>query len=187
MPNVFLVCDQPVLLRGFQRVLGDGGFTVTEPVFGMDLSPGMDLILMDAGGDGTLARIRELHRRAPDCPIVLWSDPLPQELIFTTLECGVRGTLLRSSRPDQLLESLRRVAAGELQIGFGAGNLRGRSVSLTPREREIVTHLRRGIRNKQIADEMGITEGTVKIYLFRLFQKMGVKTRFELARCGLRD
>src|ERR1700683_1655436 len=59
-----------------------------------------------------------------------------------------------------------------------------RRVSLTPREREIVSFLRQGMRNKQIAGEMGITEGTVKIYLFRLFHKLGVRNRFELARCG---
>jgi two-component system nitrate/nitrite response regulator NarL len=174
--------DQPVLLRGFERVLFDGGFSVTT---GQEPGPGADLILLDAGVDLTLTRIRELHRRAPQCPMVLWTDPLPQDLVFKTLECGVRGTVPRSSKPEQLLESLRRVAAGELQIGFGTGQSARRAVSLTPREREIIEHLRRGIRNKQIADEMGITEGTVKIYLFRLFQKMGVKTRFELARCGL--
>ena len=43
------------------------------------------------------------------------------------------------------------------------------------------------MRNKQIAGEMGITEGTVKIYLFRLFHKLGVRNRFELARCGTED
>jgi hypothetical protein len=44
--------------------------------------------------------------------------------------------------------------------------------------------LRQGLRNKQIAAEMGITEGTVKIYLFRLFHKLNVRNRFELARCN---
>ena len=80
-----------------------------------------------------------------------------------------------------------RWLAGELQIGFGAardGAQPRRKISLTPREREIVSLLRQGMRNKQIAGEMGITEGTVKIYLFRLFHKLGVRNRFELARCG---
>ena len=47
--------------------------------------------------------------------------------------------------------------------------------------------LRQGLRNKQIATEMGITEGTVKIYLFRLFHKLDVRNRFELAKCGVID
>ena len=47
--------------------------------------------------------------------------------------------------------------------------------------------LRQGLRNKEIATEMHITEGTVKIYLFRLFQKVGVRNRFELASCQISD
>jgi len=82
------------------------------------------------------------------------------------------------------------VAGGEMQIGFAAtreATPARRRVTLTPREREIVLLLRRGLRNKQIANEMGITEGTVKIYLFRLFHKLDVRNRFELARCGAVD
>jgi DNA-binding NarL/FixJ family response regulator len=107
--------------------------------------------------------------------------------MFKTLEYGVRGIVQRNAQPEQLVESLRKVVAGELQIGFGTardGAQPHRKVSLTPREREIVSLLRQGMRNKQIAGEMGITEGTVKIYLFRLFHKLGVRNRFELARCG---
>ena len=76
-------------------------------------------------------------------------------------------------------------------IGFGATSSDAapprRRVALTPREREIVSYLRQGMRNKQIAGEMGITEGTVKIYLFRLFHKLDVRNRFELAQCGATD
>jgi DNA-binding NarL/FixJ family response regulator len=111
--------------------------------------------------------------------------------MFKTLEFGVRGIVQRNVQPEQLVESLRKVAAGELQIGFGVRNSESpqprHGVSLTPREREIVAFLRQGMRNKQIAGEMGITEGTVKIYLFRLFHKLGVRNRFELARCGTVD
>jgi DNA-binding NarL/FixJ family response regulator len=102
----------------------------------------------------------------------------------------VRGIVERSSSAEHLADSLRRVAGGEMQIGF-AGTRENmpsrRRVSLTPREREIVGLLRQGLRNKQIAVEMGITEGTVKIYLFRLFHKLDVRNRFELAQCGATD
>jgi DNA-binding NarL/FixJ family response regulator len=77
-----------------------------------------------------------------------------------------------------------------MQIGFASprdGAPARRQVSLTPREREIVVRLRQGLRNKQIASEMNITEGTVKIYLFRLFHKLGVRNRFELASYGGMD
>ena len=74
-----------------------------------------------------------------------------------------------------------------MQIGFAASRDNApmkRQVSLTPREREIVMLLRQGLRNKQIAAEMSITEGTVRISLVRLFHKMGVRTRVDLASYG---
>ena len=196
MSKVFLISDQPVLLLGFEHVLGKRGFEIAgvsataafpSPQEG---GAGHELILLDITAGLTFADLGELHNRAPESPVVLWSDNLPLELTFKTLEFGVRGIVQRNSHPDQLAESLRKVASGELQIGFGAPRdmtQPKRKVSLTPREREIVALLRQGMRNKQIAGEMGITEGTVKIYLFRLFHKLGVKNRFELARCGLLD
>jgi len=122
--------------------------------------------------------------------VVLWAESMPLDMVLRALEFGVRGIVERSSSPEHLADSLRRVAGGEMQIGFAATRESmppRRRVSLTPREREIVMLLRQGLRNKQIATEMGITEGTVKIYLFRLFHKLDVRNRFELARCGAVD
>ena len=196
MSKVFLISDQPVLLRGFEHVLTGNGFAIagscTAGVFANELAPDSvpDVLLLDITAGLTFADLSTLHSCAPDTPVVLWADALPLELMFKTLEYGVRGVVQRNVRPEQLVDSLRKVAAGELQIGFGVRNETAKqrhSVSLTPREREIVSFLRQGMRNKQIAGEMGITEGTVKIYLFRLFHKLGVRNRFELARCGSLD
>jgi two-component system nitrate/nitrite response regulator NarL len=194
--KIFLISDQPVLLLGFEHVLIGRGFTIAGLSATAALPPLTDgsarpeIILLDITAGLTFADLSELHSRAPESPVVLWSDNLPLELTFKTLEFGVRGIVQRNSNPDQLAESLRKVAGGELQIGFGMPREVAqprRKVSLTPREREIVTLLRQGMRNKQIAGEMSITEGTVKIYLFRLFHKLGVRNRFELARCGILD
>jgi len=204
VPKVFLLSDQPVLLVGFEHVLLDHGFEIVgrcqASEFAGVLRSGAaadgvksdnakpDAILLDITAGLTFTSLGEMHECVPGCPVVLWADALPLELMFKTLEYGVRGIVQRNALPEQLVDSLRKVVAGELQIGFGAardGAQPRRKVSLTPREREIVALLRQGLRNKQIAGEMGITEGTVKIYLFRLFHKLGVRNRFELARCGI--
>ncbi len=197
MPKVFLLSDQPVLLCGFETVLSSRGFEIIGSCqaasFAEWVTAGVhpDVLLLDITAGLTFADLSQLNSSVPDCPVVLWADALPLELMFKTLEYGVRGIVQRNVRPEQLVESLRKVAAGELQIGFGATSSDAapprRRVALTPREREIVSFLRLGMRNKQIAGEMGITEGTVKIYLFRLFHKLGVRNRFELARCGTDD
>jgi DNA-binding NarL/FixJ family response regulator len=192
--KVLLVSDQPVLLGGFQEVLGSRGFetTICEPAALADADPNSppDLILMDLTADLTFGDLTDVSNRLPGCPVVLWSESMPLDTVFRALEFGVRGIVERSSTADHLADSLRRVAGGEMQIGFAATRESApqrRRVTLTPRERQIVTLLRQGLRNKQIAVEMGITEGTVKIYLFRLFHKMDVRNRFELARCGAID
>ncbi len=193
MSRVFLLSDQPVLLRGFEYVLTSSGLEIAgsceAALFAeaIESTRKPDAVLLDITSGLTFADLSELHGRIPDCPVVLWADALPLDLMFKTLEFGVRGIVQRNVRPEQLVESVRKVLAGELQIGFGVPGEPAqarRGVSLTPREREIVSYLRQGMRNKQIAGEMGITEGTVKIYLFRLFHKLGVRNRFELARCA---
>jgi len=180
---------------GFESALKPRGFEVATALSenGRPASveaAGADIALLDITAGLTFGNLTEIHARIPECPVVLWADNLPLDLIFRTLELGVRGIVSRTSTPEQLAESLQRVASGEMQIGFQAQRespAPKRQVSLTPREREIVMRLRQGLRNKQIAAEMNITEGTVKIYLFRLFHKLGVRNRFELARCGAVD
>ena len=195
MSKVLLVSDQPVLLGGFQQVLGSRGFEVAVcspsslPVETISGSA-PDLILMDITAGLTFGDLTEVNGQFPGCPVVLWAESMPLDMVFRALEFGVRGIVERSSSAEHLADSLRRVAGGEMQIGFAASRETvppRRRVSLTPREREIVALLRQGLRNKQIASEMSITEGTVKIYLFRLFHKLGVRNRFELARCGALD
>lgn len=197
MSKIFLVSDQPVLLRGFEHVLNSSGFEIVgscqagEFPAALEAAPRPDAVLLDITSGLTFADLGELHSHVPECPVVLWADALPLDLMFKTLEFGVRGIVQRQVQPVQLVDSVRKVLAGELQIGFGVPGEQPqqtrRGVSLTPRERELLSFLRQGMRNKQIAHEMGITEGTVKIYLFRLFHKLGVRNRFDLARCATGD
>ncbi|HXE64479.1 MAG TPA: response regulator transcription factor [Bryobacteraceae bacterium] len=194
MPKVLLVSDQPVLVGGFQEVLECRGFDVIvgDPVSLPSEKDGVapDLVLLDLTAGLTFGNLTELSGHLPGCPVVLWAEAMPLDTVFRALEFGVRGIVERSSSAEHLADSLRRVAGGEMQIGFAATREAvpaRRRVTLTPREREIVLLLRRGLRNKQIANEMGITEGTVKIYLFRLFHKLDVRNRFELARSGAVD
>lgn len=196
MSTVILVSDQPVLLCGLTHVLERSGFEIAACCEAGELRgsvpPGkrIEVVMLDVTAGLTFGHLTEIHASIPRCPVVLWADTLPLELVFKTLEFGVRGIIKRTSVPDHVSESLRRVASGEMQIGFGAQQQSPtprKQAALTPREREIVGRLQQGLRNKQIAAEMNITEGTVKIYLFRLFHKMGVRNRLELARCGVPD
>ena len=91
--------------------------------------------------------------------------------------------------PELLLECIHKVHGGELWFeksltdGLAATN----RIALTRREGQLVTLLSQGRKNKEIASLLMITEGTVKVYLSKLYDKLGVKDRFELALYGLKN
>jgi len=88
-----------------------------------------------------------------------------------------------------LLECLELVERGgswiDPEIGERIADLANRfdshGPSLAPRERELIRCVARGLRNREIAEQLGVTEGTVKVYLHAVFDKLGVKNRTELA------
>jgi DNA-binding CsgD family transcriptional regulator len=106
-----------------------------------------------------------------------------------TMGLGVRG-ILRKTLPTELqVKCLQKVQAGELwfEKALTDSFLCARRVALTPREGQLVSLLSQGLKNKEIATTLMISEGTVKVYFSRLFQKVGVKDRFELALFGLKN
>jgi DNA-binding NarL/FixJ family response regulator len=102
---------------------------------------------------------------------------------------GVRGIVRKTLPAETLIECLRKVHQGELwfEKSLTDSMLSARKVTLTRREGQLVTLLSQGLKNKEIATVLCVSENTVKVYLSRLFQKVGVKDRFELALYGLRN
>lgn len=193
--RILLCSDEPILGRGIEEVLSRVEGFESEPscrtVAGMmkQLEGGApDLLLLDLTGEVTCALLCELKRRHPDMKIVLWAHAISTESAVQALELGIRG-ILRKTLPTELqVKCLRKVQAGELwfEKTFTDGILAGRHAALTPREDQLLDLLIQGLRNKEIAAAMWIEEGTVKFLLSRLFQKLGVKDRFELALFGLK-
>ena len=130
MSKILVLSDQPVLRQGLAHVLERQGFEIAHG----GVKP--DLILLDITAGLTIGSVSDVRARIPECPVVLWSDTLPLDYVFRTLEMGVRGIVQRTAQPDSLGSTLKKVAGGEMQIGFGPGNQSAqlrRQVSLTPR------------------------------------------------------
>jgi DNA-binding NarL/FixJ family response regulator len=147
-----------------------------------------DLVLMDLSPEITFAVLTEMKHATTNCKIVLWVTSISTELAFQAMGLGVRG-ILRKTLPTELqVKCLQKVQAGELwfEKALTDSFLCARRVALTQREGQLVSLLSQGLKNKEIATLM-ISEGTVKVYLSRLFQKVGVKDRFELALFGLKN
>jgi DNA-binding NarL/FixJ family response regulator len=119
---------------------------------------------------------------------VLWANELSEADALRALQLGIRGILKKTAPPQVLIECMREVAAGKIWMEDSSqivGFLQRRQTSrLTPREREVVRLVCQGLKNKQIAANLGITPGTVKVHLMHIFEKTGLKDRFALAVHG---
>jgi two-component system, NarL family, nitrate/nitrite response regulator NarL len=148
-----------------------------------------DVILMSVDGQLDWALLHLLHRESPASRVVLWLHEIAAESAYRAKEWGVRGILRKSLPADMILKCIRRVSEGELwfEKTLTETFLSGRTVRVSRRENQLITLVSQGLKNKEIASEMEISEGTVKVYLSRLFEKVGVRDRFELALFGLRS
>lgn len=132
--------------------------------------------------------LRQLRELAPGCRVVIWAHSIPREVAHQAMELGVRGILPRTCATELLLKCLQKVHQGELWFDkeLTASHLTCSRIALTPRQSQLVRLVAEGRKNKEIASELSITEGTVKVYLSRLYEKLGTKSRFELAQLGIR-
>jgi DNA-binding NarL/FixJ family response regulator len=147
-----------------------------------------DIVLMDLTPDVTFQALGALRRAAPESKLVLWVNTISTELACHCMGLGIHGILRRTLPIELQLRCLSRVAAGEFWFEkaltdpiFGQ-----QPAALTPREDQLVALLAQGMKNKEMGAAMGISESAVKAYLSRVFQKVGVKDRFELALYGLK-
>jgi two-component system nitrate/nitrite response regulator NarL len=152
-----------------------------------------DVTMPAPDGVETLKRLRQSGDQRP---VVLLTAHIDDQRLAEAIAAGVNGILSKDGAEDVLAEALEKVMAGETVI---APDLMARAKAqaerrsqpspfavLTPRERTIVALAMRGTRNREIAAELGITEGTVKVYLHALYQKLGVDNRTELAVLALK-
>jgi DNA-binding NarL/FixJ family response regulator len=196
MPSVLLSTDEPVLAQGLTRVLSE------SPALQFcgwcskltDLEEHLerfqpDLLLIDMNAEIHFAFLNSIQEAASRSKIVLWVRSISTELAMQAMSVGVRGILRKTLPPETLLRCLTCVEEGELwfEKALTDNLMTTRRYALTRREGELVALLSQGMKNKEIATAMSISEGSVKVYLSRLFQKLEVKDRFELALFGMKN
>jgi DNA-binding NarL/FixJ family response regulator len=150
---------------------------------------------------GLVDAIPELVRRAPKLKIIVQSAQNDESNTAEIYRLGVRGIIPRSISPDLLVKCVRKIAAGETWIDNQSVNLviealRSQDSALTsplarahfsPKELAIITCITQGMRNKEIAYQLGTTEQVIKNYLRKVYDKLGVSDRLELALYFLHD
>jgi DNA-binding NarL/FixJ family response regulator len=197
--RVLIVDDHPVVREGLAGMLatqpdldvvGEAGNGLEGVKLAHSLNP--DLILMDLqmpNMDGAAA-IRQIRKELPDCRILVLTAFDTDERILHSIEAGAQGYLLKGAPRDELFRAIRVVAEGGslLQPSVAAKLLSrvGQMLKqeeqvehLTDREMEVLRLLVRGNRNKEIAEQLIISERTVKFHVGVIFQKLGVSNRAE--------
>jgi two-component system response regulator DesR len=196
MTRILLYSDEPILAKGLDSVLRQTeGFDLlptcsTVPCLMEQVTQGSpDLILLDLTPEISFAVLSEMKHVMVHSKLVLWVNAISTELAFQAMGLGVRGILRKTLPTDLQVKCLQKVQAGELwfEKALTDSFLCARRVALTQREGQLVSLLSQGLKNKEIASTLMISEGTVKVYLSRLFSKVGVKDRFELALFGLKN
>ncbi len=153
------------------------------------------LIFESALTPNPVEAVTELLRQAPQLKIVVVTPDSDEQLTLDLFRRGAHGILSREVEPEVFVECLRKVAAGEpwlethaiqwVMEAFRGHTLRPSGarpkVQLTPKETLIVSCVTQGMKNKEIAVRVGTTEQVVKNYLRKVYDKLGVADRLELA------
>jgi len=195
MTRVLLADDHPMIQAALEAMLAGTEYALVatagtgSETLKLIGSENPEIVILDIQmPDGTgLDVLRALRSAGDDRPVVLLTASIEGSDFSEALSLSVDGVLLKSSDPALLIHCLDSVRAGEewidqnLERPSETGLQGERRVSLTPREFDLVRLVRQGLRNREIADRLGITEGTVKVYLHSVFEKTGVSNRTELA------
>lgn len=200
--RVLIVDGQAVTRAGLHRllesypdlqVIGEAADDVQAVSETLELGP--QVVLMDAQlpNGQSLDALRQIKQLNLDTKVLLLSTQDREEILYETLRAGADGYVLKDIAPDELAQAVRTVAGGEVLIQpqlagkllsrFGKQGRGGygetRYDALTAREQEVLRLLARGLRNKEIAARLSVSERTVNFHLANIYQKLNVSGRTE--------
>jgi DNA-binding NarL/FixJ family response regulator len=146
------------------------------------------VVIVDCLSRLAFKTVEEIRRTLPNAYVLLWVMDADVILARKALDLGVRGLIRSDIAPDMLRRCLHRVAEGEMWFDRNVteGLMNSVAIQLSRREYQLLVLVSNGLSNKEIADSLVLSEGTVKFYLSRLFKKCSVSDRLELALFGLR-
>ncbi|MHA4836522.1 response regulator transcription factor [Sphingopyxis sp. MSC1_008] len=199
MTKVLVADDDPLTMAGITALLDKSNFDVVATVntgaavLDTLASARPDLLILDNGMPerSGLDVLRTLRSRGDTRPVVLLTGGLNDELAREAIQLSVNGIVIKGTAPRDLLTCLESVVQGRrwldqdvmqrvMEQAMSPDAPRDPFEVLSGRERAVASLARRGLRNKEIADELGLTEGTVKVHLHKVFDKLNIRGRTEL-------
>ena len=200
--SILLVDSQTLLRAGLRLILEtESKFAVVgeassreEALEGARLRPDIIILNLNSDGESDLDLLSDLSITADGSRVLVLISDFDLELRRRIVRFGVKGLVQKTESPDRLIAAVKSVYAGEVWLDprtvshvlddlLQAGDVKqtdrvlDNGVRLTGRERDIIALIGEGLKNKQIAERLCISEPTVRHYLTSVFEKVGVKDR----------
>ena len=205
--SIVVVDDHPLFRKGVAdliamdpllELIGEAASGEEGLKLALEITP--DIVLLDLnmrGMDG-LATLKALKEQGYGGYVVMLTVSDSESDIIDALRGGADGYLLKDMEPEQVLESIRAAASGQIAIPVELTQLLARALrhegrpvtsseaNLTEREQQILELIAESLSNKQIARELDIAESTVKVHVKHLLKKLKLRTRLEAAVWSLK-
>ena len=207
MIRVLIVDDHAIVRKGIRALLFEsGGFEIVAEVAdgqaavvaAVESKP--DVILMDLlmpGMDGIEAT-RRITDQQPGARILVLTSFAADNKLFPAIKAGALGYLLKDSSPEDLVRAIRQIHRGEpalhptiarklLQEIVQPADLQPAPEALTARELAVLRLIAQGLRNQEIADELAVSEATVRAHVSRILGKLHLASRTQAALYAVRE
>ena len=192
MKTVLIADDHPIMLSGIESLIASAHYPVVGRITdGAEVMAAVDalrpaIVLLDVSMPGMtgIEILRKMREQESPAKVVLLTAQLEDEDLL-----DADGIVLKNGGERSLIDCLNKVAGGgrwmPQDLLVRASALREKQKNdplntLSERERELSDLVAQGLRNRAIAEELGLSEGTVKVYLNRIYEKLGISSRTEL-------
>ncbi len=145
-----------------------------------------DVVLLEYTEGAGYAELKSIVDQLAGTKVVLWCSGIPLERASNAMGLGIKGVLMKNRPLEIVKQCLAKVCEGNLwfEAELTQRLLAMERISLNKREREVVALLAQGLKNKEIGQRLHLAESTVKVYLVKLYEKVGANGRLELALWG---
>jgi len=198
--TVIVVDDHPLMRKGITQLLSiDPNFVVIDEAtngieaVSMVKKQHPDMVLLDLNMKAVsgLETLKALRNDGITSKIVMLTVSDAKQDVISLINQGADGYLLKDTDPEILLANLHKIQQGKLVVSEGLtqyldcldqeNNIREKIATLTRRESQIMQEISRGLSNKEISENLNISEGTVKVHVKSLLKKLQIKSRVEAA------
>lgn len=200
LTRVLIVDDHPLMRRGIQQlltvethlqVIGEASNGTEALCYTKKLQPDLILLDLNMSGISGLETLKAIRSENDQVKVIIFTVSDNKQDVISMINHGANGYLLKDSNPEYLLLNITKILAGQLIVSEQLtayldeldqeDNIRDKLSILTKRELQIHQQIAQGYSNKQISENLQISEGTVKVHVKRLLKKLQINSRVEAA------